>query len=293
MTGETETILLAFLAALLAAGANITFARALAHVGSFTLAQIANMGNAVMLGFYGLYVFEISMFRWEAFAWFGVLGVTNFCINRWFFYTGMRAMGPSRHITIASLAPLPTLLIATLLLGERPGRLVLAGTALVVVGVITVIYAPSKGRWFQAGIGWSLTCMMMFSMGGYMRNRGMNIMPASALLTAWAALVAVPTGEALRAALPSRILSWEKISWSLAPVIFLAIFFNSVQQVVMNISLKGQMSLAIPIMSSTPVIVMLLSAVFLRDLERLNRRVVVGILITFLGMATIGIGRHG
>jgi drug/metabolite transporter (DMT)-like permease len=293
LTGETQTILLALLSAFLAAGANITFARALAKLGTFTLAQIANMGNAVMLGIYGLFVFDISIFRWEAFAWFGVLGVTNFCINRWFFYTGMRAMGPSRHITIASLAPLPTLLIATLALGERPGRLVLAGTALVIVGVISVIYSPSKGRWFQAGVGWSLTCMLIFSVGGYFRHRGMNIMPASALLTAWAALVAVPTGEVLRTVLPNRIFSWEKISWSLAPVIFLAIFFNSVQQVVMNLSLKGQMSLAIPIMSTSPVIVMLLSAVFLRDLERLNRRVVVGILITFLGMVAIGIGRHG
>ena len=61
----------------------------------------------------------------------------------------------------------------------------------------------------------------------------------------------------------------------------------------MNISLQGKISLAIPIMSTSPVIVMLLSAFFLRDIERLNRRVVVGILITFVGMTAIGIGRHG
>jgi drug/metabolite transporter (DMT)-like permease len=293
VTLETQTVLLAFLAAFLAASTNITLARVLAQVGSFTLAQMANMGNAVILGVYGLWVFDISIFQWEAFAWFGVLGVSNFCINRWIFYNGMRAMGPSRHVTITSLAPLPTLLIAVLFLGERPGFLVLVGTGLVVAGVITVSYSPSKGRWFQAGIGWSLTSMLVFAGGGYMRNRGMNIMPESALLTAWAALVAVPTGEMFRKVFPNRQFSWEKVGWSLVPLIVLGIFFNSVHQVVMNFSLKGRISLAIPIMSSAPVFVMILSSIFLRDLERLNFRVVVGILITFLGMATIGIGRHG
>ncbi|MFP6869931.1 MAG: DMT family transporter [Nitrospinota bacterium] len=293
MTFETQTILWAFLAAFLAASTNVTLARVLAQVGSFTLAQIANIGNAVFLGIYGLWIFDISIFRWEAFAWFGVLGVTNFCMNRWVFYNGMKAMGPSRHVTITSMVPLPTLLVAVLVLGERPGPLVLLGTALVVAGVVTACYSPSKGRWFQAGIGWSLTSMLVFAGGGYMRNRGMNIMSESALLTAWAALVAVPTGEMFRTVFPKRILSWERVGWSLVPLIVLGIIFNSVHQVVMNISLKGQISLAIPIMSSTPVFVMILSSIFLRDLERLNARVVVGILITFMGMAAIGFGRYG
>ncbi len=293
MTAESETIILALTSAILAAASNIAFARALAKVGSFVLAQVANLGNAIILGIYAYWVFDFSIFRWEAFAWFGVLGISNFCINRWFFYTGMRAMGPSRHITITSLAPLPALLIAVLVLGEEPGALVFFGTALVIIGVITVIYSPDEGRWFQAGIGWSLASMLMFTAGGYMRNRGMHIMPASALLTAWAAMIAVPMAEVFRQILPRHFFSWGGAGWALVPVIVLGIVLNSAQQVIMNFSLKGQMSLAIPIMSATPVFVMVLSALFLRDLERLNRRVVVGILVTIIGMAAIGLGRHG
>ncbi len=126
-----------------------------------------------------------------------------------------------------------------------------------------------------------------------MRNRGMNIMPASALLTAWGALIAVPTGEVFRHILPKHFFSWEGAGWSLAPLILLAIVLNSAQQVLMNFSIKEHLSLAIPIMSATPVFVMLLSTIFLRDLERLNRRVVVGVLVTISGMVVIGIGRHG
>ena len=248
MTPETQTILLALSSAFLGAASIIALTRVLAKVGSFALAQVANAGNALLLGVYGLWVFDISIFRWEAFAWFGVLGVSNFCINRWVYYTGMRAMGPSRHVTIASLSPLPTLVIAVVVLGEEPGRLVLLGTALVVAGIAVVSYAPSKGKWFQAGIGWSLTAMLMFAVGGYMRNRGMNLMPASALLTAWAAAVAVPASEIFRPLLPKHFFSWKGATWALAPLIALGIALNSVQQVFLNLSLRDHLSLAVPIL---------------------------------------------
>ena len=71
-------------------------------MGSFALAQFNNLGNTIMLGAVGFWFYEAGSFRWEAFAWFGVLGVMNYSINRWVFYTGMNIVGPSRHITITS-----------------------------------------------------------------------------------------------------------------------------------------------------------------------------------------------
>ena len=50
VTPETETVLLALLTALLSAGTNIVFARALAKLGTMALAQITNLGNALLLG---------------------------------------------------------------------------------------------------------------------------------------------------------------------------------------------------------------------------------------------------
>ncbi len=293
VTPETETVLLALLTALLSAGTNIVFARALAKMGTIALVQITNLGNALLLGAYGLWITEYSIWRWEGFAWFAVLGVFNLSLNRWMFLNGMRAMGPSRHITITSLSPLPALLVAVLLLGERPGALVLAGTALVIAGVSTVCYSPAKGRWIQAGIGWSVACTLMFVAGSYMRNRGMNVMPAAALLTGWAAFVAFPVGMMMTPYLPKKDISWRTAGMAVLPVIALGIFLSSVQQIFMNTTLMGQLSLAIPILSAAPVFVMILSAIFLRGLERLNPRVVVGILITAAGMVAIGVGRHG
>ena len=63
--------------------------------------------------------------------------------------------------------------------------------------------------------------------------------------------------------------------------------------VLINQSMRGKISIAVPIGSSAPVFVLILSAIFLRKTENLNLRVVIGILITVIGVIGIGISRHG
>ena len=208
MTLESQTILLAISAAFVSSATNIAFAPALRQMGSFALAQVNNLGNSLMLGAIGFWMYEPGSFRWEAFAWFSVLGVVNYSINRWVFYTGMNAIGPSRHITITSMVPLPSLFLAVIFLGEEPGRWVLARNGLVVLGVVAVSYEPSGGRWFRTGISWSLMSMLMLVASAFMRKQGMSYMAAPALLTAWSAFVAIPTSEGLRHFLPARYFEW-------------------------------------------------------------------------------------
>ena len=64
-------------------------------------------------------------------------------------------------------------------------------------------------------------------------------------------------------------------------------------QILINLALKGKLSLAVPILSSTPIFALCLSALFLRGFERLNARVVLGVCIAVLGIVAVSIGRHG
>ncbi len=291
MTLETQTIALAISAAFVSAATNITFAPALRQMGSFALVQWNNIGNALMLGAIGFWMYAPGSFRWEAFAWFSVLGVMNYSINRWVFYTGMNAVGPSRHITITGMGPLPSLLLAVVFLGEEPGRLVLLGTVLVVLGVAAVSYEPSGGRWFRAGVGWSLASMLMLVASAFMRKQGMSYMAAPALLTAWSALVAIPTSEALRRFLPKRYFEWGSRRY--VPLLIFGTTINGLMQILINLALQGKLSLAVPILSSTPIFALSLSALFLRDIERLGMRVVLGICIAVAGIVAVSVGRHG
>lgn len=291
MSLESQTILLAISAAFVSAATNITFAPALRQMGSFALAQFNNLGNTVMLGAIGFWLYVPGSFRWEAFAWFSVLGVMNYSINRWVFYTGMNIVGPSRHITITSMVPLPSLFLAVIFLGEQPGIWVLLGTLLVVVGIAAVSYEPSGGRWFRVGIGWSLMSMLMLVASAFMRKQGMSYMAAPALLTAWSAMVAIPTSEAFRHFLPKRYFVWGSKRY--IPLLIFGTIVNGLMQILINLALQGKLSLAVPILSSTPIFALCLSALFLRDIERLNARVVVGIFIAVLGIVAVSIGRHG
>ncbi len=291
MTSESWTILLAISAAFVSAATNVAFAPVLRQMGSFALAQFNNVGNALMLGAIGLWMYEPGSFRWEAFVWFGALGVTNYSVNRWVFYTGMNAVGPSRHITITSMAPLPSLLLAVVFLGESPGRLVMLGTGLVVLGVAAVSYEPSGGRWFRAGVGWSIASMFMLVASAFMRKEGMSWMAAPALLTAWSALVAIPTSEGLRRFLPRRYFEWGSRRY--IPLLLFGTTINGLMQILINLALKGKLSLAVPILSSTPIFALCLSALFLRGIERLSARVVLGVVIAVAGIAAVGVGRHG
>ncbi|MAE06936.1 MAG: DMT family transporter [Nitrospinota bacterium] len=291
MTLETQTILLALLGAFIMSLTNITLTIPLRNMGSFALVQLNNVGNVVLLGAIGLWRFDSEGFRWEAFAWFALLGVINFSLNRWIFYTGLNVMGPSRHITIGSLTPLLSLGFAVFLLGERPGEFVLAGTFLVVAGAVAVSYERTEGRWFRPGIGWSVTSVLFFSFSVYVRHRGMSYMAAPALLTAWGALVAIPTGELIRPLLPKRFFEWGDAK-RVSHLILLGALLNGIGQITVNQAMRGKLSLAVPILSSSPVFVLLLSALFLRKIERLNRRVIIGVLVAVAGMIIIGIGRH-
>ncbi|MDP6277733.1 MAG: hypothetical protein QGI11_04365, partial [Nitrospinota bacterium] len=75
MTLETQTILLALLGAFIMSLTNITLTIPLRNMGSFALVQLNNVGNVVLLGAIGLWRFDSEGFRWEAFAWFALLGV--------------------------------------------------------------------------------------------------------------------------------------------------------------------------------------------------------------------------
>ena len=50
---------------------------------------------------------------------------------------------------------------------------------------------------------------------------------------------------------------------------------------------RGELSVIIPLLNTTPLFTVLLSVVFLRKLETVNRRVVLGALLMFAGVVTI------
>lgn len=73
------------------------------------------------------------------FLWILLLAVVNYPLARTFNYASIRRIGSARASPLFSSSPLWATLLAVLILGERPNGLVIAGTLVIVAGVVVIV----------------------------------------------------------------------------------------------------------------------------------------------------------
>jgi len=290
LTDSTIGILWALVAAIVLAFQGVASARPLRRMDILGVALLTNAVNILILGAAGLWTYERAQFDWAGIAWFALMGVTAYSYGRFVYYKALVTIGPPRLTTISATAPLLALLLAVLFLGERPGLLVLAGTALVVAGVILVSYEPSKRGWVHAGILWGFASALSIGVSTFIRKKGLAAFPNPALTIAFANLVGLPILFMLRRFVPPGRFVWGGSSAVL--VIALLGILNSANQVFMNLAVMyGEISVVTPIITSSPVFSLVFTLLLLRDIERVRRALAAGVLLTVAGMAAIALGR--
>ncbi|MEX2446751.1 MAG: DMT family transporter [Dehalococcoidia bacterium] len=77
-----------------------------------------------------------------AVAIFGVIGILNFPVGRFFNYMAMGRLGVSRSTPILASAPLFAVVIAMIFLGEQLTAATVAGIALILSGLYVTVTAP-------------------------------------------------------------------------------------------------------------------------------------------------------
>jgi len=82
---------------------------------------------------------EIARFSWRTIWLLVAAGVLGWSLAGTFWVLSIQALGPGRAAIIGSAAPLFAAPMNRLFLGERPSRLVLAGTVLTVLGIVLVV----------------------------------------------------------------------------------------------------------------------------------------------------------
>jgi drug/metabolite transporter (DMT)-like permease len=223
--------------------------------------------------------------------WFALMGVTAYSYGRVVFYKALDTIGPPRLMTLMSTAPLLSLSLAVVFLGERPGLGVLAGTLLVIAGIVMVSYEPSEGRWVQKGIVWGFASALSVGVSVFLRRKGITAMPNVGLTVAWSNLVSFPVLLAVRPFMPPALFRW-KMGWAFWAILGVGLL-NSAVQVLYNLAvLHGEVSVVGPIISSSPVFSLIFTAFLLRDMARVRLATVAGVLVTVAGMVAIALGRH-
>ena len=219
--------------------------------------------------------------------YFVVSGLIQPAIVRVLFYMGIVRLGVSRAGPLRGTAPLFTMAIAFFALSERPGLFVYAGAALTVAGTWLVSYKrEGEAKWRKIDLLFPLGAAVLASVSQNIRKMG--------LLTIDAPLVAstVSSATSFECLLVSMIVSGKlaslKIRGGSLPYYGTAAIFALAGQVCTFIALhRGQVSVVSPIINTTPLFVIGLTALFLRGEEKITRLVVIGVILLVVGIALI------
>jgi drug/metabolite transporter, DME family len=222
-----------------------------------------------------------------AMIYFVISGCVQPLLARALFYEGIKRIGVARAGPLRGTEPLFATVIGVIFLHEQPGGLVYLGTILI-MGSLWLISGPHQGeaKWRLIDTAFPISAALISAISQSLRKQGLQILPdpfvAVAIVTTVSLILflifVLTTGRA-------HLLQIERQGFSF----FLAAALMATAAQVLNfVALaRGELSVIIPLLNTTPLFTVLLSVVFLRKVETVNQRVVFGAILMFAGVVII------
>jgi drug/metabolite transporter (DMT)-like permease len=289
---------------LLALGATLVFSvciilstvgsRQLDSDASAVLAGAANIPvGLALMGLMALGGHRLASPTPSALLWFALGGLCAIWLGRWLFFRAIRLMGPTRASVFQTLSPLITALFAWAFLGDGLGWVGLVGMLVAVAGlVVTTQRRPAGGA---SGGAVAVTARLALAIGlGAATAYAASSVFRGAGLREW--------NEPLAGSTLGAVAGWAVLLWMSrrrlpavraqvrahprsARVMLLVGGMQIVAQTLMVASMNHiAVWLAVLVTSCTPLLVMPLSARFLRRDETLDARLVFGAVLTCVGV---------
>lgn len=204
-------------------------------------------------------------------------------IGRTLSYFGIEKIGVARAVPIVNSSPIFASMFAVLFLGEDWALQNVAGTLLVIAGVVMLSMAkPPAGEWRKLDVVFPILGAMAFGISTSLRKAGLGF-------------VDIPLGAAACTATTGFLFSVIllqtqggqkalKLTRNSAGCFFSAGIFNTAALLSVFYALSyGKVVIVEPLVSSNPVLTLVLTSLFLRDLEALNWRVISGASLAVAG----------
>jgi len=222
---------------------------------------------------------------------FTVVGIFQLGV-RLLAYTGVEKIGASRSSALQSVSPLISAAIAVAILGEPTTLLIVLGTCLVVAGIVLISWKPERQlanfrRWhLLLPIGAAFLTGINHPIRRYVLTMADEPLFFSALMGSVSLVGFLIYFAASRR---SQRLVWNRKA--IGP--FLATGVCETMSILMIITAisMGRVVIVAPIAASYPVWSLIQSAIFLRDVEPINWKVITGIVSVVAGNFAIYLGR--
>lgn len=207
-------------------------------------------------------------------------------------YTGVLKIGASRSGSLQSISPLISATIAIGVLREPATSLIIAGTFLVVGGIILVSLKAERElpsfRWWHLLLPMGAACLT--GMNHPLRRYAFSLSNEPLFFSAFMGLVSLVGFGIYRALTPNK----QQLDWhpkALWPFLSTGIFETlSILFIMTSLSL-GRVVLVAPIASTYPVWALIGAKIFLRDIEKITTKTIIGILSVVAGTIAIHLGR--
>ena len=282
---------LAWLTAVSFALSNITVRRGLIHSTPFTATFLSLVIHTV-----GLWtaVFLTGGIPPVAFAAVAAIAITALLqpIMRHCHYTGIHKIGTSRAVTLRNTFPFMAVAIGILVLDEPATLLGIMGTVLVVVGIVFTSWRIDKYlpafRWTY--LLYPITTAFITAVVHPLRRYALLQSHEPLFLTAMVGPISLAAFMSYYA-LP---ISNEKLVWdrrALGPFLLSGMFETFAVLLMLLAFSLGPVVVVSPITATVPIWTAILSAVFLREIERINLASVVGTVFVVAGVIAIALVR--
>ena len=288
------SIYYAFIASLNFAASHILIRRGLAQSNPLAGFAISIVISALTLWAMAAATLPLAVFWTHAIWYFAVGGLFASGLGRWLVYVSIDRLGVARAIPVVSTTPMFASIMAVLIVGEHWTLGAFFGTVLIISGVIVISRTHEQtAEWRRADLIFPILGALSFSFSASVRKLGFFIQN----LPLMASCVNATMGLVLAIVMvygqggPRRVLPMSRsvFAWFVAAGIC-----NTAGMLANFYALStGDIVIVEPLISTNPVLTVVLTAIFLRDLETVTLRVAAGVALTFAGTLLLVYSRGG
>lgn len=273
----------AFQAALCFSITHIFVRRGLVHSNALT-GSLISLGTSAAIFWLWVFLFiPLSKLWTPAIGYFIAGGFFAPALGQTLGYIGMERIGVARSTPIVNTSPIFSSLFAVIFLDEVWGLQNIVGTSFVILGVIVLsLSKPAEGEWNRKDVIFPALGALAFGISTTLRKSGLTIVQVpvlAAAVTLGTAFLVVLGIIYIRGGRGALIFNRQSNGW-----LFGAALFNTAAILSFFSALNlGQIVRVEPLVACNPLLALIWSAIFLKQLEKLTRRVVFGALVTVLG----------
>jgi DME family drug/metabolite transporter len=243
--------------------------------------------SAVSVWLYLLLYVPLDRLRSRATIYFLLSGCLQPLLARILYYTGLTRIGVARSGPLRGTEPLLSVTLAVMFLRERPNLFVYGGAALI-VGSVWLVLWRSEGDTAARPVDYlfPLGAALCGAVSQNLRKSGLLILPDPLV----GAAVSTVTSLAIFSVFLSATgkIGLVRPRRESVPFFGAAAVVSTGAQILNFVALRGgEVSAMVPLLNTTPLFTVLFSFLFLRNIETVTLKIILGAILMVVGIVVI------